>query len=310
MDFAWIDDFSAARNFAFSHATQDYILWLDADDVILPEDQEKLKILKSNLDQNVDAVTMHYVIATDEYGNPLFHYKRNRLVKRSKSFKWIGPVHEYLDVNGNIIESDVSVLHKKSDKKVDTPAVGRNLRIYDNRIKKGEDFSPRDLFYYANELRDHNKYQKAIIYYKEFLEGKKGWVEDNIRACLYMADCYALSGQSSEEMEALLKTLIYDEPRPEACCRLGDKFKAKKDFQTAVFWYTTAYQMKDKKTGGFQIELYSTWYPHLSLCVCHWELGNVEKSIEHNELAKQYRSDDPQILFNEKFFNDFLMNRK
>ena len=77
MDFAWIDDFSAARNFAFSHATQDYILWLDADDVILPVDQEKLKILKSNLDQNVDAVTMHYVIATDEYGNPLFHYKRN-----------------------------------------------------------------------------------------------------------------------------------------------------------------------------------------------------------------------------------------
>ncbi len=28
-DFQWIDDFSAARNFAFSQATKSYILWLD-----------------------------------------------------------------------------------------------------------------------------------------------------------------------------------------------------------------------------------------------------------------------------------------
>ncbi|MEJ9268433.1 glycosyltransferase family 2 protein, partial [Bacillus thuringiensis] len=32
-DFEWIDDFSAARNFAFSKATNEYILWLDADDI-------------------------------------------------------------------------------------------------------------------------------------------------------------------------------------------------------------------------------------------------------------------------------------
>ena len=34
--FAWCDDFSAARNFCFSKATGDYLMWLDADDV-LPE---------------------------------------------------------------------------------------------------------------------------------------------------------------------------------------------------------------------------------------------------------------------------------
>ena len=30
-DFPWRDDFAAARNFAFSKATMDYTLWLDAD---------------------------------------------------------------------------------------------------------------------------------------------------------------------------------------------------------------------------------------------------------------------------------------
>lgn len=42
-DFEWIDNFSAARNFAFSKATQEYILWLDADDYIKEEDQILLK---------------------------------------------------------------------------------------------------------------------------------------------------------------------------------------------------------------------------------------------------------------------------
>ena len=40
-DFNWINDFSAARNHSFSKATMDYILWLDADDVILEEDRTK-----------------------------------------------------------------------------------------------------------------------------------------------------------------------------------------------------------------------------------------------------------------------------
>lgn len=308
LDFKWIDDFSAARNFAFSNATMDYILWLDADDVFLPADQQKFKKLKASLDVNVDGVSMVYVIARDEYGNPSFHYRRNRLVKRSKNFKWVGPVHEYLDVSGNIISSDISVEHKKDEKITTGTTSDRNLRIYENRIKKGEDFSPRDLYYYANELRDHKQYEKAIIYYHEFLGGKKGWVEDNIRACLYLADCHARLGEKDEEMEALLKSLTYDAPRPEPCCRLGDRFKAKKDYQTAVFWYMTASKMK-KDTAGFQNEAYSTWYPQLQLCVCHWELGNVEKSIEHNNLAKKYRPNDKQVLFNEKFFNDFMKNK-
>ena len=32
--FKWIEDFAAARNYAFSKATKDYIMWLDADDII------------------------------------------------------------------------------------------------------------------------------------------------------------------------------------------------------------------------------------------------------------------------------------
>src|SRR5690606_26056361 len=45
-DFNWIDNFAAARNFSFQQATKDYILWLDADDVLTIEEHEKFKSLK------------------------------------------------------------------------------------------------------------------------------------------------------------------------------------------------------------------------------------------------------------------------
>ena len=49
-DFEWIDDFSAARNYAVSKASKSYHLWLDADDRVEPSMQEKINSLKSVFD--------------------------------------------------------------------------------------------------------------------------------------------------------------------------------------------------------------------------------------------------------------------
>ena len=68
-DFKWINDFSAARNYSFSKATKDYIMWLDADDVLLEEDQIKLQDLKESLDENVDMVIMKYNMSFDKNNN-------------------------------------------------------------------------------------------------------------------------------------------------------------------------------------------------------------------------------------------------
>ena len=301
IDFKWIDDFSAARNFAFSQATMDYILWLDADDTFRKEDISKFKKLKKELDPSVDAVSMIYHYAFDELGNPNFTFRRNRLVKRSNNFKWHGPVHEYLEVRGNILNSDVAVTHNR-DMKKNIPS-GRNIAIYEKRLKKGEVFTPRDLYYYANELKDNQKYKKAIIYYDKFLATKKGWVEDEIRACLNKADCYRGLGEKDKEIHSLLQSLKYDLPRPELCCRIGDYFMGKRDFEIAAFWHHNALDIKTRDNGGFHNPDYSTWYPHLQLCVCYWELGDKEKSCEHNEKAGKYRPNHASVLSNRTLFN-------
>lgn len=305
-DFEWIDDFSAARNFAFSKATKDYILWLDADDVLLEEDQKKFLTLKNELHSGIDAVTMLYHITFDDHGNPTFSYRRHRLVKREENFQWIGVVHEYLEVGGHIIDSDVAITHRKSKKsKIDHQ---RNLKIYEKRLTKGEKFSPRDLFYYANELKDHGHFQKAIIYYHEFLATKKGWVEDEIRACINMAYCYRNLGNLEKEIDALVKSITYDVPRPEVSCRIGDLYKDKKLFKKAIIWYRLAVEVEVDSNLGFNQPSYSTWYPHLQLCYCYWQIGEKELSVKHNNKAKMYRPNDPQVKYNENFFKQYFKN--
>ena len=78
-------------------------MWLDADDVLLEDAQEALKLLKRELDPKIDAVSMPYHLAMDSNGKPLYCTKRNRLVKREKQFQWFGKVHEYLAISGEVL---------------------------------------------------------------------------------------------------------------------------------------------------------------------------------------------------------------
>src|SRR5690606_26419850 len=67
--FAWTGKFADARNESFKYATKDYILYLDADDVLLEPDRQKFMHLKETLDPAVDSVSMYYDAGTDEFGN-------------------------------------------------------------------------------------------------------------------------------------------------------------------------------------------------------------------------------------------------
>ncbi len=51
--FEWTDDFSAARNESLSHATKDWILVLDADEILSVEDCKKIKELMGNVPHEV-----------------------------------------------------------------------------------------------------------------------------------------------------------------------------------------------------------------------------------------------------------------
>ncbi len=298
-DFKWIDDFSAARNYSFSQATMDYILWLDADDLILPEDRSLFKNLKNTLSSDVDAVMMRYNTSFDQQGKVTFSYYRERLVKRDCHFQWREPVHEYMAIAGNIVNSAVCITHANPGGEHGT----RNLRIYESILAQGKALSPRGTYYYARELKDNGRYEDAIQQFHLFLQSGLGWVEDNITACHELAKCYL--GQENEEkaLLAMLQSFVYDTPRAELCCQIGYYFKDKKNFKYAAFWFELALKLeKPEKSWGFIQHDCWDYIPSIECAVCYDNLGDVRKAELYNEQAAIYKPDSPAVLYNRKYF--------
>ncbi|PJO42604.1 glycosyltransferase family 2 protein [Lysinibacillus xylanilyticus] len=300
-DFEWINHFAAARNFSFQQATKEYILWLDADDVLLEEDQEKFKVLKEALTLDIDAVSMNYNLSFDNEGNVSSLLRRYRLVRRDKQFQWIGAVHEYLEVGGNLLDSNIAVSHLPL-----SHDHTRNITIYKQLVESGEPLSPRDTFYYANELLDHGQFEDAIFYYEMFLTSKLGWVEDNIRACFKLADCYSHLNDTENNLSSIFRSFEYDIPRPEACCRIGFHFMEQAKNYEAIFWYEQALLIKQNLNAPFQNKTFTTWLPHLQLCVLFDRLQQYETANSHNELARSFLPNDERILHNKTYFDRIL----
>lgn len=300
-DFQWIDDFAAARNYSFSKATKDYIMWLDADDVVPEEDAAKLKDLKISLDPSVDVVMMKYNTGFDENGNVTLSYFRERLFKRTNNYKWNDCVHEFVQPWGNIIEKDICIAHRKTHKGYSD----RNLRIYESMEKKGINFTPRNLYYYARELYYNKKYDEAIKTFEAFLASEKGWVEDNISACFDLSICYSIKSDRDNRLKTLLRSFQYDLPRAEICCLLGYFYKDLEDYNKALFWFELATKLaKPDKSWGFVLHDYWGYIPYIELCVLNDKLGNKEEAIICNEKAAEYKPQSPSVQYNRDYFKN------
>lgn len=301
-DFEWIDDFAKARNYSFAQATMDYIIWLDGDDVLLPDDRDGFKRLKESLDSLVDVVMMRYNVGFDKDHNVTFHFYRERLVKRKCGFLWQEPVHEFLETEGNVIQSEVAITHAK-EKDVSGSSSKRNLAIYENKLDAGEILSPRGMYYYARELKDNGKYEEAVEAFLNFLDIGKGWREDNIYACLELASCYERLQRWEQQQFALFRSFLYDTPRAEACCALGYFYKTRNEFERAIFWFKLATTLsKPKSNLGFIQEDYWGFIPFIELSVCYDHIGENILAENYNELAGKLKPNDESVAFNRKYF--------
>lgn len=157
----WHDDFAAARNASFELCSGDWIIWLDADDVVPPASQEAILALKTELGDDVDAIfaPYHYRIAGD--GRPTLSFPRERLIRRRAGFRWAGRVHECITVpaDRSLFRPGLVIEHRPDPVRRDRNA-DRNLTIL-TRAVEGRDRGPRTLFYFANELYDHGRFAEA-----------------------------------------------------------------------------------------------------------------------------------------------------
>ncbi|MDR1702978.1 MAG: glycosyltransferase [Sporomusaceae bacterium] len=298
-DFKWIDDFAAARNEAFSKATMDYQMWLDADDVLPAAELAKLLALKEKLDPAVEIVTMKYYTHFDAQGNLLNSSTRGRLFKRTKRYRWEDPIHEYITLDGIIHFSDIIVHHRQNPKEGHHK---RNLSIYEKMESSGAALTPRQIYYFARELKDHAQWAKAVYYFEKFLQTGQGWSEDNIATCYNLSILYNALGDQDKILPILTKSFLYGEPRAEICSEIAYYYKRAKNTKLAYAWFKIAAALGEPESIGFILRDYWGYIPNIECSVCASELGDLENAKMYNELAGTYKQNDPAVEYNRKYF--------
>ena len=137
--FKWTDDFSAARNYALAHSEADWILWLDADDRINPED---IALLRKNISGERKAFLLR--VLSGKGDSSTGEFLQIRLFPNIEGIKWEGRVHEQilpsLEKIGAHIEAlsqplivhtgydDPAILEKKTRRNVALLEQDRKLR--------------------------------------------------------------------------------------------------------------------------------------------------------------------------------------
>jgi glycosyltransferase involved in cell wall biosynthesis/Tfp pilus assembly protein PilF len=192
-DFTWTNDFSAARNYSLSKAQGDWIMVLDADEVISYQDHARLKKLINRKDKIAyDFITRNYVAKTagdgwvcndntyihEQAGRGWYPSNKVRLFPNNEKIRFEQPIHELVEYSLQRIDMDwedsgIPVHHYGAlDAK---KATAKYAQLYELAVQKmrdsGGDFrSVWELAVHAGEL---NKYEESVELWHKVLEFKQ-----------------------------------------------------------------------------------------------------------------------------------------
>ena len=297
-------DFSAARNFSFSKATCDFTMWLDADDILLPENFLQIRNLKNNNFQ-FDVYILNYDYAQDECGNCLAISPLPRILKRDPRVKWVDEIHEWLSYppEWRVVRAPIIISHRRSASDQAKDA-GRNSRILAEIVKKRPDNS-RLRFYYAKELFYTGRWEETIEAFKAYVK-KPDWHDNHIHGLWLLGQCYMQVGKTDQAIEAFLEGIKLDPRWAELYNGIGQIFYNKGQWREAIRWFEIAKSCKMPDSLGFVTPENYTWVPADRLCKCYGEIGDIKRAYEENEIALKYRPTDQRFLLNRLIIRDML----
>lgn len=190
--YQWNDSFSEARNKAKEYCTTDWILSIDADEVL--EDGGMVKI-KEAIKGAKNAVS---VVMTD---GKTIRYDFPRVFKNDPNVFWEGAIHNYLNVLPDCKSMATITFGYSPAHKADP---NRALRILLKEVKRG--VGPREIFYLAREYMYRKQWGNAIYYYDLYLS-KAVWAPEMAEAAFQRAQAYNALGNLKKAQESALEAI-------------------------------------------------------------------------------------------------------
>ena len=263
---------SRTEAFELARGKGDYILFMDADDLLEYEPDFDL----TALDQ-------------DEYmmwrGSKEFSYLKPQIVRGDLPWRWVGVTHEYLACDCNYTSALLEGIRYLSGdggaRAADPKKFHENIRL----LKKGLEDEPdnaRYIFYLAESYRDAGKRGRALEWYQKRVD-RGGWAEEVFWSMLQIGHLLQLMHlPDSMAIDAYKQAFFYRPHRVEPVYYLAELYNRQQSWQNAYDWiklYGTLPQppQKDALFNQRWIEDYGLLF---QLSICAYYVGQYRESLD------------------------------
>jgi glycosyltransferase involved in cell wall biosynthesis len=277
--FEWFDDFAAARNASFRHCTGEWIMWMDADDVIPPAAVEGFLSLREHLIDAQGVNSVHLPLAFfHPDGQIAFEISRIRIVRATARPLWSQPIHEELTCSpGDAITSWPSAWVEDHNH-LSKPPNTRNLMLLERRVAKGFRTS-HHLFYLAHENASHQRWNQATAFFEEFLDHPIERVDIRYHAMMMLSDVYRDSLRPELVEKTLLRAVRLDPTQAEAFIRLGEIQVEAHQWHLALPYLLAATGATTPPSMEFNNRRFQPWWAWDRIAIVSEHLGDIIGAI-------------------------------
>lgn len=280
LDFVWVNDFSAARNYSLAHASYDYVLVLDCDEVMVSVDWAGVYELMERHTHDVGLIARdnHYL---SNQTDTVYQDRVERLFHR-KHYHYESPIHEQVTHNQNGMHYASYHLPVLTDHAgyLGTPdelrtKVDRNNALLFLELENDKE-NPYLYFQIGQSYNMIYDYENSYQYYQKALaydvDPKQEWVQMMIVA---YANAMLHTGRQAE---ALLLESVYDAFADTAdfLCIMGQIYLANEQYIKAMMEFIKAIHCPVARENGT-----NSFIPTYNIGLINEMMGDIPTALMH-----------------------------
>lgn len=265
----WVNfEYNRNKALEFAKGKGDYILVIDADEILKVSDEFK----KENLEHDF------YQIMT-QYGGT--EYTRVQLIKNALPWKWVGVLHEALMCpeakSAALLRGLVNVVNTDGARSADPLKYQKDAQVLEEALEK-EPNNTRYVFYLAQSYRDAGNYEKAIEWYNKYIQGG-GWDQEVYYAMLQVGRLQlALKRPPKEFLNSLYQAYHFRPTRGEALYTLANYYRLTGNYASGQLISKLGCSLPYPKTDVLFLEKWIYDYGlKLEQSICAYWLGNYDE---------------------------------